>query len=338
MAHARKGRVGFLGVPIPLLDPTIGAGLAAVAMVMYPSQPHDTVSPPSHTALFGGYTSTNSWLAGVNQSNYGGNDRYRFDGTVMYLDLNLKFWGIGESKIPPDNPIDYNFRGFYLTAKQLFRLRDTPWLFGGRYHLFATANNFKLPPAIDSLVGVPSIKFDVRTAGISGVTNHDSRDHTFTPKQGNFSEAILSYYGKAFGGQAEYLKFEGFFRQFLSLSKRWVLCSQFIFNWAGDNTVYFDVPYVRLRGFAEGRHQDFATTSIEAEGRWTFAGRWGAVFFGGLGWAAGSPSAWGLDRTIPAGGVGIRFLADKEQKVNVGLDIAVSEDNVAFYFQLGEWF
>ena len=37
-------------------------------------------------------------------------------------------------------------------------------------------------------------------------------------------------------------------------------------------------------------------------------------------------------------GTGIRFFAEKGENVNVGLDVSVADDDVVFYFQLGEWF
>jgi len=73
----------------------------------------------------------------------------------------------------------------------------------------------------------------------------------------------------------------------------------------------------------------------QAEYRWRFYERWGAVAFAGIG------SVWGNDQEeeafekslLPAGGLGMRFMVSREKRINLRLDYAVGVDeNQRIYF------
>ena len=69
------------------------------------------------------------------------------------------------------------------------------------------------------------------------------------------------------------------------------------------------------------------------------------MVFGGVGESGSGPNSFGSNFDIgkgaflPAGGVGARFQASKQYKVNLALDYAVGKDNSnALYIRLGEAF
>ena len=66
--------------------------------------------------------------------------------------------------------------------------------------------------------------------------------------------------------------------------------------------------------------------------------RLGAVVFAGVGCGRGLFRKLDSGDTLPAGGVGLRFLASTEQRVNVSLDFAVGRDESTFYVYIGEAF
>jgi outer membrane translocation and assembly module TamA len=80
----------------------------------------------------------------------------------------------------------------------------------------------------------------------------------------------------------------------------------------------------------------------QAEYRWKFYKKWGAVFFGGTG------SIWGNENNgeeeferhwLPSAGLGLRFMVSEEKKINMRLDFAVGVDgNQGLYFGVMEAF
>jgi outer membrane translocation and assembly module TamA len=91
-----------------------------------------------------------------------------------------------------------------------------------------------------------------------------------------------------------------------------------------------------LRGYEAGRYRDHALIAAQGELRWQFAQRWGAVAFAGTGGVGPDFSA--IDKMLPAGGVGLRFLASVAYRVNARLDYAVGKDGGSVYFSIGESF
>ena len=80
----------FVPVPIPISNPTLGTGLAAALLYLWPQKTDDTVSPTSISGVGGLYTSTESWAAALFHQGYYARDRFRLQGVLGYADLNLK--------------------------------------------------------------------------------------------------------------------------------------------------------------------------------------------------------------------------------------------------------
>ena len=78
---------------------------------------------------------------------------------------------------------------------------------------------------------------------------------------------------------------------------------------------------------------------VQAEARWNFYKRFGAVAFAGAGWVDDSLGDIGEGDTIPSYGVGVRFMVLKSQRINVRVDYArSSEGRDAWYLGVVEAF
>ncbi len=93
-----------------------------------------------------------------------------------------------------------------------------------------------------------------------------------------------------------------------------------------------------FRGYTTGRYRDPTSVTGQAEYRWRFATRFGAVFFGGLAQVAREPGDLFEDSWLPAVGVGLRWMAAKESRINLRIDYAVGIDDNALYILVGEAF
>ena len=95
-----------------------------------------------------------------------------------------------------------------------------------------------------------------------------------------------------------------------------------------------------LRGFKSGEISGRTLLSGQAEIRWQFTERWGAVAFGGL------AKLWDddLEALITedlyySGGIGIRYMLNTDQKINFRIDVAVGNgDNQGIYIGIQEAF
>ena len=83
------------------------------------------------------------------------------------------------------------------------------------------------------------------------------------------------------------------------------------------------------------RYQGENAGEVEAELRWQVHPRFSFVGFGGVGTARGSGSALDRERSVSAGGAGIRYLLARRHGMHLGVDVAAGPDKPAIYFVLG---
>jgi outer membrane protein assembly factor BamA len=93
-----------------------------------------------------------------------------------------------------------------------------------------------------------------------------------------------------------------------------------------------------LRGYLEAKYQDKAVAIAQAELRLPVFWRFGLAVFGGVGFIGSDALDLSLDDPRFAGGLGFRFLVDKNSGTNLRMDLAWGESQPQLYFELGEAF
>jgi len=333
-AAPRKGN--WVPVPIPVSNPTIGSGLQAVLMYLHPKKRGEESSHNATSGLLGMYTNTDSWFTGIFHDDYWANDRYRFTGIVGYGELNLKYYGVGDSPFLSKYPIDYEFKAFLFVPKFQVRIPATDHWFGGLQYLFIDSDSvFKLSQLHPLL---PDFYGHIRSAGLGLLTTFDSRDDNYYPTKGQYFEAKWTNYGESWGGDYQYNKFRTFLNYYQPIADPIVLALRANADLSSGDTPFFDLPYLDMRGFARGRYQDNLAVSLHAEGRYKFMPRWGAVAFVESGRYGEDYDGLLSSRTIVSYGGGIRWQVTKNKKMNLGIDVAFSTDDQAIYVQVGESF
>lgn len=328
-------KAGFVPVPLPIADPTVGTGLGVVGLYMHPQREHDTVSPTTVSGLAGFYTDTDSWMVGGFHDHAWAQDRYRARGVLGYGEFNLQFFGIGEDSILANHPLDYGLDFLAFVPRFLVRAWDSKWFLGGEYFLLDTNTHFDFSQFLPPL---PSIDVRSRIAALGFVADHDTRNEKFFPSKGHFFEGVLSRYDEAVGSDFEYNKTKLEYNSYHSLSDTFVLAWQMKANFSDGRVPFYDLPYLDLRGFPRGRFTDELAASTQVEGRWMFRQRWGAVVFLGTGKVAPSFDEFDNARFIPSYGFGGRYVVKPDQKLNIGLDFGFSDGESAYYIQIGEEF
>lgn len=110
-------------------------------------------------------------------------------------------------------------------------------------------------------------------------------------------------------------------------------------DFSSGDVPFYALPSLDMRGFASTRYRDNNAVSAEAELRWQFLPSWGAVVFGGMGKVFEDPGGFGSAKSVPAGGMGIRWLAAKKEGINLSIDVATGAGTgTVWYFRIGEAF
>lgn len=320
-------------MPIPIVDPTIGKGLAVGVLTTFRLDADDKVSPRSTVAVGAGYTDTRTYAFGASASFYFDEDRYRFDALAGYGNANLKFYGIGSDSRFKDNPVDFNIRGLFGSANVRARVAEHFYL-GPLYKYLDSTASFDVLPGI-----LRPIDLDFHLSGAGLIAEYDSRDTSFSPHEGIYAEMELTRFDEHIGSDFDFFGLDGSAANYAELTPDLVLAGQGRIAAAAGDAPFFALPYITLRGFPGGKYLNDVTWQAQAELRWRVFWRIGAVAFAGLGQTAPNLGDFVDSDVLYSGGIGLRFVASESERVNLGVDYArASDGDSAFYFRIGEAF
>ncbi|MDD3311378.1 BamA/TamA family outer membrane protein [Pseudodesulfovibrio sp.] len=327
--------------PVPMVNPTLGAGLIGVGMYMHPKDSfwndeasEDNATRQSISGIAALASTNGSWGVGAFHKGFYDNDTFRGVAFLAYGDFQLKYFGSGDDAYLRDNPVGYAAK---ITAFQpeLMARVEGDWFVGAKYSLFSWdfgADLSKLSPTL------PYLNHTITTAGLGLVGERDTTDDSVYPTRGGLFQFEATDYGGAWGGDFEYAKASASYAHYFPLTDKLVLAGQGELNLSTGSTPFFDMPFLHLRGFPYAKYIDKQSSSIQGEARYKLSEKWAANIFAGLGWTSGEPGGLYKGPTIPTGGFGIRYLIAEEQKMYLGMDLAFGPGSTALYFRLGEWF
>ena len=239
----------------------------------------------------------------------------------------------------------YAFDRYYAIRDLLLDLNATPAVVTSHY-AYSTVFGFN-----------PS---GYNTSGPSLNVLWDSRDSTINPYRGIYGAINYQWYPTFLGSAKDASLLSGEFRTYIGLSDavpRNVIALWFLFQ----TTVSGQLPYLDLpaigwdsrnrtgRGYVQGRWR--GTAELYAEVEWRFRitdnGLVGGVVFANFETFSSAPVSYlgfvnngkNLFQTIaPAGGVGLRFMMNRQSRTNVTLDFTVAQGTFGVYFGAGEAF
>ncbi|MFN0243743.1 MAG: glyceraldehyde-3-phosphate dehydrogenase [Planctomycetota bacterium] len=330
-------RTGFLPIPVVITEPAVGYGGGLGLMFIHgqlgAKDGEERKGPPSITVLGGAYTESESWATGLGHFGSWYEDRLRYTGLLGKGVGNLEFFGIGDDPAGSlgENGLDFEIEGLFVRQQLLAKMSDTPLFVGLRYEIANTETKFD--------AGVPAIPqqaFDRQDASIAAVAQFDTRDTIFTPSRGANATLAAFHYDEWLGGDGEYNRLELRTPFWVPLDETLVLGVNPLLTLAGDDTPFYALPYVTLRGVPALRYQGDDAASLEAELRWNFVPRWSVIGFGGVGQAVESSAEFGGESyLVKAGGVGFRYMIARAFGLHVGLDVARGPEDTAVYIQVG---
>ena len=326
----------FVPVPIPISNPTLGTGLAAALLYLWPQKEDDTISPTSISGVAGLYTSTNSWAAALFHQGYYARDRFRLQGALGYADLNLKFYGIGNDSIFRDNPLEYGAKGTIFNPQARFQLPfiSKDLYLGLQLYYLDVEVAFELSEILPIL---PNIAIGQKTVGLGPILTYDSRDNTKWPSTGNWLDLAVLDFGDYVGGDFDYLQYKLKWEQNFSVTDSLVLQYRFDGQLIDGRAPFYQLSNINLRGIPWGVYADDVAVTLQGQARWEIFKRWSMLFFGGGGRVAEDVSDLGGSPTEFAGGTGFRYIIAPKTKLTIGADLAFSNGRAEFYIQLGDF-
>jgi hypothetical protein len=355
-------------------NPAMGALFGAVGtlgMYLGPAAT-TTISSAQAVAL---YSTMNQLTLQLTSTVMSSGNEWQLQGDWRFLLFNQKTYGLGTG--PQALEAEGLKEDFNLLRLHEFALRRV-WgsLYAGlgyrldRYYAIEDVNMDLSAPqpvvgpnyAYSLAFGFDPSQYTVSGAAVQLL--YDSRDSTLNPYRGLYGLVAFTVNPTWLGSSRASTGLEAQFRAYVPLSAdvpRNLLAFWAYFRGSTSGaTPYLALPAIGWdaknrsgRGYLQGRWR--GTQEAYAEAEWRFRitnnGLLGGVVFAnassfaspayaasGPGWTYTSDKVGLFQFIRPAGGVGLRFLLNRDSRSNVTLDFAVGERSFGVWFNAGEYF
>ena len=327
----------FFIVPAVSYTPETKWGAGVVSMYNFYMNFEDTISPASSVQLWSGYTQNKQFLVYV-PFNFIWNERkWISKGQIGFYKYFYYYYGYGEQLLKDRESYEVDFPRVRV---DLHRKIHSRWYAGVRmWYEDYQFKRFDEGGQLDTF-DVPG-KEGGAIFGAGALVSGDFRDNVFYPRKGWLVEGVTQPFGS---GLSNYSFWRNRFdiRKYSSLSEKLVVANQIFVDVVNGNTPFYSMPFLggqnRMRGLIEGSLRDKSAWIFQTEFRAEIYKRFGAVAFLSAGSTSQSLSEFQLERTVFAGGGGLRFTLDKEKHMNLRFDAAWARDQFNYYITIGEAF
>lgn len=328
-------------LPLPLFwytpETKFGGGMAALFNFHFNKK--DTAFRTSTIQIGEAFTQEKQWINFSSFQLFPHQEKFYIYGEAGYYKYRYYFFDIGNNNTEGvKEKYDINFT----RIRSNFLMRFFPGFYGGIRYYFEKHQLLNL----DSTGFLLQSNYLGVTKGTSSslglVTVYDTRDNIFFPSRGWYAELAFQVDDEAIGSDFSFSKFT------MDVSKYFWLFEKHTF---ALNVLYIgtngEVPFnhlamfggnKKMRGYYEGRFRDKHTLVLQTEFRGKISPRWGANVFLGVGNVSKQITYFKLNNFRLAGGVGLRFMIDTKQKINLRLDGALGIDKIKYYFTFNEAF
>lgn len=325
---------GALPVPTIITEPAVGYGFG-LGLVFFSESMAEAAAnarasgkgpaPPNITVVGGAYTENGTWAAGLGHFHTWDGDRYRYLGAIAKVDAQLDYFGqLNQARA-------YELQGNFLVQQFLVRIGDSRWYVGPRYVMFDSSATFKFGNATE----LGPIEKDQRIGKGGIVVDYDSRDNIFYPNRGSYAELEAQFARVGFGSTQTFNMYNARGFTWLPLARTLILGLRADTRFSTGDVPFYAQPYVDLRGVQKGRYQDRNAVMAEMELRWDVTPRWSVLGFTGTGKAYGRWNDFSDASNVYSVGAGFRYMIARKLGVSMGIDVAHSKGQNAFYIQVG---
>ncbi|MEZ9888464.1 BamA/TamA family outer membrane protein [Vibrio breoganii] len=348
--YLAENAYGFLPIPVIITEPAVGYGFGVIGMFLHETEEQKEkrrklamesidggaqLIPPAVTVAGGAATENGTWFALLGHRRVWKQDSIRYMGGVGFGTAIMDFY----PSITPNKGVEIETKGFGGMQKLQFRLPETK-LFLGVQQFYSRSE--VSPNLFDS---APGLIFPVKTksSGLGFNLEYDAKNSFFYPTEGWDFIAEYLWYREGIGSDNDYETFLASSTAYVPIANNWTLAFAVEYNsLTTDETTLPPLAYpdISLRGIPVNRYQGNYTSSYQTQVMWQFTPRWSVSVFGGVGGNSGvghsneGASAM-FDDMKWAYGTGFRYLIARRYGVHMGMDFGFSEEDSAFYFNVG---
>lgn len=268
-------------------------------------------------------------------------EKYVFRGSSGYSTYNDRFWGIGNKTVAESDYLAQDYNRIFLESRT-YRLLKNQLYIGLKldYDDIYQVKNMRVLSVSEALV--PGINGS-KVLGFGPAILYEARDYPFSTHKGSFAEFYFTHSIPVGGDQYKFDTWLLDLRKYYPVGKQNTLAFQFTSINSSGLIPLREMPRIGgpllMRGFFTGRYRDNSYTALQAEFRYHIW-RWlyGAAF-AGTGIIDQSISKYQADNIRYAGGLGLRFLVNKKNRMFLRVDYARnSTEGSAYYIRLNEAF
>jgi Omp85 superfamily domain len=333
----------IVGLPFVFYSPETRWAIGLGGIVNFEILPNRQVNRPSFSQI-SVYVSQNKQAeAYIIGENWFGNNRYKVVYDLTYRIFPDFFWGVG-NETPEGNREKFDQRSWLFKLEGLKQIGNNKKFYFGLRYEFRRFKMVEIKPegilATDNIAGSDG----GRVSGAGWILNFENRDNVFYTTKGSYYNLAMTLNHNIFGSQFNYINIESDFRQFFDLKKDKVIAFQ-AYSLITTNKPPFQMMGTigssnRLRGIYNGRYRDRNSVMMQVEYRMPLFWRFGMVAFTGIGRVSDDiGELLSIDQYKWTAGLGLRFMFNRKQKINIRFDAAYSElRETNFYFTIREAF
>lgn len=317
-------------IPYVSYDRTYEFMLGAVPMVMYNVNKNDTISPASLSGLMGIYTTNKTWFTAFFSKLYLKEDQWRILFGAGFGNMNSQFLASAGSHHFTDIQTGADFLKLEIKRKIFSEV-----YLGGSYIYTKFDNEYKFDTPVEE---------EVTLNGLGLGLLWDKRNDVYYPNKGIKSTLNYLNYPTFLGNESQSNEINFELNKFLAMRSDKDVLALRMYTVFGLGDVPFNNLAVMggrgsdLRGYTQGEYRGKQMLAIQGEYRYNFPNNMGLVGFAGLGSIFQSNISQNDGVLLPSVGLGYRYMAFPENKMNVGLDFAAGKDDWGIYFRIGESF
>jgi len=288
------------------------------------------------------YTIENKYLFFSGFEIFSPQERYMLTGNIRIQSFPSLYFGVGQDT-PKSNEEEFAYSQILIEPILLKNLFRKHLFFGGgiRYNRIS---GMEVEP--EGLLGLSeqSGASGSTSSGIQLAIIFDSRDNILNASKGMFIGLTHGFYGSFLGATQNYQLSRLDFRYYMQPLKKpsSILGIHFLAHFSHGDTPLLEQARLGgdliMRGYFEGRYTERHLLATQVEWRQKLSYRWGVVGFAGIGTVAPSIDQFNLDYIRPSLGVGVRFLIDAEENLNLRLDYGIGNEKNNYYFKIAESF
>ena len=296
----------------------------------------------SQVKAFTFFTLENQYGLWLDHAIYTNKNKWFFYGRARYQSFPLLYFGIG-----PDSPSEYLSRidGQYILFRERLLRETLPSLYIGLELDYQRLNNVKY---VDQSLGSspPNVGSDGSSnLGLGLGILYDNIHNALNPRKGIYSEWAFLKYSKALGSNFNMTSYIIDNRVYKPIKKNTVLAFQLYGQFTHGNPPFNMLSLMGgeslMRGYYLGRYRDKHLIAGQVEYRilpFDFSKRWGASVFIAAGEVFSEDNRFQINKLLPTGGFGVRYLVFPEKDIYTRIDISFTGEGRGVYFFIGEAF